>query len=79
MSPSKKKQLPVRLETDIRARLDQFLARNPRQWKSINAIVNEALDRFLPALDGAAPAAPPAAPPPPAVGPADDDTLDWGD
>lgn len=49
MAP-KKQQTPIRLEPEIRQRLDLFLARGRRQWGSINAIVNEALDRFLPSL-----------------------------
>lgn len=77
MSPSKKPQTPIRLEEEIRLRLDQFLRRNKRQWGSINAVVNEALDRFLPPLETDAEPAPPATSKPdaplPAGGPLDFD------
>lgn len=56
MSPSKKKQTPIRIHDRIRARLDAYVART---GLSINAVVNLALDAYLPADDTPRPAPPP--------------------
>lgn len=71
MSPSKRQQTPIRFTAQMRERLDAEVART---GLSINTIVHQALDRYLPALSEQAKATPPApAPPAPAGG----DVLDW--
>lgn len=65
MSPSKRKQTPIRFTLQIRERLD---AEVERTGLSINTIVNLALDRYL------TPAATPIAEPPTA---APDGALDF--
>lgn len=75
MSPSKRPQTPIRLEDEIRTRLDLFLSQNRRKWKSINGVVNEALDQFLPSLAELMRDAPQTPPAP--VEPKSSDTLDF--
>ena len=67
MSPSQKKQTPMRFTPQMRERLDAEVART---GLSINAIVHQALDAYLPRLDGARPPAEPKGEP-------TSDTLDF--
>lgn len=69
MSPSKRQQTPIRFTAQMRARLDAEVART---GLSINTIVHNALDAYLPKLGGE----PPARPTPPAA-PQGGDVLDW--
>lgn len=69
MSPSKRQQTPIRFTAQMRARLDAEVART---GLSINTIVHNALDRYLPPLDGGVPPQPT----PPAA-PNAGDVLDW--
>lgn len=57
MSPSKRKQTPIRINDPIRIRLDAEVART---GLSINTLVNLALDRYLPALGESTPPTEPA-------------------
>lgn len=68
MSPSQRKQTPIRFTDPIRARLDAEVART---GLSINVIVMLALDKYLPQLNEERPA--PTAP----AAPNDDAPLDW--